>query len=206
MLAFPSYHHKHAIPELLLGTVEQIRESLGESEWEFIQSSTDPDAHQVTATIGNARYGKPDIVFGFSLTDSQLGNMRDYTTDVLAYLEWLKEPVDGDQCALDFFTFLMQQRDYEDIEVNGMDRLHLRRIDSGRWFAGLGWQHAAFYNADERANAIIYQLVLADGAGRIPGEDGYDDAYQILLDKEPFGVRIPFERTAVQAARAMYLN
>jgi len=206
MLAFPSHHTKEGIQEARLATVEMIREALGDSEWEFISSSPDPDAPPVLATIGNARYGRPDLVLGFSLTDMELGAMRNHIGDMLAYLDWAKEPIDGDLVTEDFFEFLMRQRGYEGITALPTDRLHLRRIDVDRWFAGYGWQHAVFYNEDERKKAMVYQLVVSDAAGRLPWEQGYDEDYQLVLDKEPFGAHIGFERTPLQTARAKYLN
>jgi hypothetical protein len=207
MLSYTQFHSKAGIAEVRLMAVEQIRENLGDAKWEFIESGRDTDLAPVMATIGNARHGQPDIVLGVNLTDKQLGIVRETIGNLLAYLEWHKEPVDGDLDIEDYYAFVVQHRGYTTVPpIKPTDRLHLRRIDKDRWFAGQGWQHAAFYTEDERASAQVIQLVFPDEQGRLPNEEGYNNVPQVLLDVEPFGATVEFDQHPARQALAKYLH
>jgi hypothetical protein len=207
MLSYTHFHSKDGIAEIRLMAVEQIRDNLGEAKWEFIESGRDTDLPPVIATIGNARYGQPDIVIGMNLSDIELGRARSYIGDILAYLEWNKELIDGDVDLEDFYAFAVQHRGYATAApIEPHHRLHLRVVDKDRWFAGQGWQHAAFYTEEERANAKIVQLVFQDVDGKLPWDEGYSHSPQTILETEPFGAKIKFDEHPARQSLARYLH
>lgn len=204
MLAYTPLHTKEGIDELRLVTVETIRETLGDARWEFMVTDRDPDVPIVLSTVGNNRFGVPDLIIGFGVTEKGVGHLRITFNDLLAYLEWNKDFTSGDVDLEDYYAFLFQQRGYDHIPpIDPTTRIHLRHVDTTRWLAGQGWQHAQFYNADECANARFLQLVIADDKGRLPWDEGYSFVEQHLLESEPFGKK-PVD--APVAARAHYLN
>ncbi|QBJ02896.1 hypothetical protein MZD04_gp370 [Pseudomonas phage Psa21] len=206
MLSYTNMHSKDGIAELKLIAVETIRDSLGDSEWEFIRTDQDMDFPSLHATIGCVRNGNPDIVMGFQAAPVSMGTMRELVSNMVAYLAWNKEFVSGDVDLIDYTTFLLQHRGYKDAApLEATDRIHFREIDAQRWFAGQGWQHATYYTADERKNARFLQFVMSDLNGLIPGEEGYSGIKQIMLSAEPFG-KADKVTTPVSAERARYLN
>jgi hypothetical protein len=197
-------HSKTGIEEIRLLAVENIRDALGDARWEFMVTERDPDVASVLATVGNNRFGTPDIILGCGVADRSLGAMRESMTDLIAYLEWHKDFTSGDIDLVDYYSFLLEHRDYKEVApIRSTDRLHLRHVDADRWMSGMGWQHGAFYNADERENARFLQFVLSDEQGRLPWDEGYSYINQLVLDSEPFG-RKPVAKPA--PARAHYLN
>lgn len=204
MLAYTQLHNKEGIDELRLLAVETIRASLGDARWEFMTTERDPDLQAVLATVGNNRYGVPDLIIGFGVTEKGLGHLRSTFNDLLAYLEWNKEFTSGDIDMEDYYAFLIQQRGYVNIpKIDPTVRMYLRHVDATRWLAGQGWQHAQFYNADECENARFLQLVMADEKGRLPWDEDYSFIQQQLLESEPFGKK---PVAAPTTARAHYLN
>lgn len=205
MLAHYSQHNPDGIRELCISTVEKIMNEVGEAPWEFIQSDSDVDIPKVLSTIGNVRNGQPDIVLGFVPVEQSFHNVRQLVVLVLEYLEYIDRPIEGDIDREDVYTFVRDRYDDETADnCFFTHRMVLRKIDAPRWFAGLGWHHAQFYNADERKDACIYQLILSDDQNRIPGEEGYDGFAQYLVDTKPFGIGV--EPNARREARGKYLN
>lgn len=207
MLSFPSYHSKEGIEELRIVTAEGLHDHLIDAEWEFINTSPDPDLPTVTCTIGNARYGRPDLVIGANLTELAAGRIRAHVESIFAYMDWLGEPIEGDIDLTDFYSFCVLHRGYETVEpFIPDDRLYLRRINSEQWFMGMGWQHAAYYTEEERKNAVIYQWMLPDTEGRIPLDEGFNGIGQLIMEVEAFGETVEFEPSPERAALAKYLH
>lgn len=204
MLAYTQYHNKVGIEELRLLAVETIRESLGDARWEFMVTERDPDVPAVVATVGNNRFGVPDLILGTGITEKGKGHLRVIFNDLFAYLEWNKDFTCGDVDIEDYYAFLLTHRGYEKVpDITAASRLYLRHVDAGRWLAGQGWHHGQFYNADECANARFLQFIMPDEHGKLPWEEGYNYVNQHLLESEPFGQK-PVD--APVAARAHYLN
>lgn len=204
MLGYTQMHHRTGIEELRLAAVESIRETLGDARWEFMTTERDPDVPAVLTTIGNNRYGVPDLILGCGMTDKGLGHLRVSYGDLFAYLEWHKDFTSGEVDLVDYYTFLLKERGHaEVVPIKPSGRIHLLHVDAERWLAGQGWQHAQYYNADERKNARFLQLVLPDDDGRLPWDEGYNYVRQHILESKPFGAK---PVAAPVSARAHYLN
>lgn len=210
MLSYEQCHTPEDIEELKINIVESVREALRERVFQFIRTSTIPE-QSTTSTIGYCTVGLPDIVFGTNLTSEGLPFWEDGIIKLQKYMVIYGVPELGESIdPIQFANFgaLADQPPVTSIDELpvGNKEIRLVRIDSERWFAGEGWQHALYYTEQERKDAIVMQWLVPDSCNRYPTDVGYAGPHQAVFEALPFGQRWPNDQTPERIARNRYMH
>lgn len=191
MLEYTDKHTPAGILDLKIATVEQINDLLKDTDWEMMNTDHISEIQSVHATIGNARFNKPDIVYGNRFSESYVPIARITARIVLDYL---------DECngqwkfgVLDMVHFrefvLLKYENFLSLFPENY-RIKLRLLNADRWFAGTGWIHATYYNQTERKNAMFIQLLESDNEGNLPEDTAYTGDMVALFETHAFATGV----------------
>lgn len=212
MFAFDQHHSPEGIRELRVHVAETIREHLATEKVRFLHSN--PVAEIIAVgTVGYVTQGLPDIVFGADVNANAGGDefwfaavekLQKYMA--IYGIPTADHPIDPIQ----FANFGKEEHEppvtsHDQLGV-GNKEIRIIRIDSARWFAGMGWQQAQWYTEEERRNAVILQWVVPDSKNAYPESPDWSGPYQHLFETEPFGKRTWTSEDSVRTARNRYMH
>lgn len=214
MLVHKSMHTPEGVSEMMLRTVEILRERIGGDKWDLCASDTVEGLPDISSTIGNGLHQGYNLVIGQNVTTGMVGFTKVMCEDVFNWLEtnWtIASDIENivvipyeDMRELRIATRGEQADNYMPIQ---MQQVAVTVIDRERFINGFGWHHKAYYTKDELKDITYFQVFLSDSMGHFPWDAEYTGPDVYALSNKPFGEPDDKkELTAIDRARQRYMH